>query len=191
VHLLYRTVPFGHPDAAALEVLAGLLNGRTGRLHRALVLERGIAFSAFALSNPLRRAGQLSLTAEARGDSSHGELVAALEEELRRLAEEPIAADELTKVKNQITADAFRRLRQPAALMLQLLVYDALGDWRQIETGPARALAVTAADVQRVTRRYVLNGERTVGLFRPRGEATAAAPEAVTGRRGDWTGESR
>lgn len=191
VHLLYRTVPFGHPDGAALEVLAGLLNGRTGRLHRALVLERGIAFSAFAVSNPLRRAGQLSLTAEARGESSHGELVAALEEELRRLAEEPIPADELTKVKNQITADAFRRLRQPAALMLQLLVYDALGDWRQIESGPARALAVTAADVQRVTRRYLLDGERTVGLFSPRGEETAAAPGAVTGRQEDRPGESR
>ena len=45
------------------------LDGRTGRLHRSLVLEQEIAFSAFARQTPLERGGQLSLTAEAKSST--------------------------------------------------------------------------------------------------------------------------
>jgi len=36
-------------------------------------------------------------------------------------------------VKNQIQADAFRRLDNPFFLMIQLLVYDGLGDWTYLQ----------------------------------------------------------
>ena len=43
--------------------------------------------------------------------------------------------------------------------------YDALGDWRLINTAPERADAVTAADVQRVAREYLTKENRTVATF--------------------------
>src|ERR687895_1828455 len=41
----YHTVAEGHPDAFALSVLASLLNGRTGRLYKSLVLQLEVANS--------------------------------------------------------------------------------------------------------------------------------------------------
>lgn len=177
VQALYPTVPFVHPDTAPLEVLAGLLNGRTGRLYRSLVLERGIAFSAYALQNAMRRAGMFSFTAEAKGDATLEQQLAAWEEELEDLRRQPVSAGELRKVKNQIAADAYRGLREPSQLMMQLLTFDGLGDWRRVVEGAERALAVTPEEVQRVVRAYFAPERRTVGLYHRKGaEPERAAP---------------
>ena len=168
-------MPFGHADATALDVLAGLLSGRTGRLHRSLVLERRIAFSASAQHAALERAGSLDVVAEARGETTAAELEAACREELALLLEAPVPPRELQKVKNQITADAWRQLRDPLALAMRLLAYATLGDWRHLERWPGRVAAVTAEDVQRVARTYLTADRRGVALISrvPSGAAPA------------------
>jgi predicted Zn-dependent peptidase len=173
VELRFRSVPFGHPDAPVLDVVAGLLNGRTGRLHRGLVLERGLAFSASAHHEPQRRGGAFSLVAESQG-AAGGEgvldaLQRALEEELERLRRDPPGERELAKVKNQITTDAARQMKRPAGLSQRLLIYDALGGWRYLEEWPRVAERVTAADVTRVLERW-LAPERRAVLRLERGE---------------------
>ncbi|HVR28804.1 MAG TPA: pitrilysin family protein [Thermoanaerobaculia bacterium] len=164
IEILYPTQPFGHPEAVALDVLAGVLGGRTGRLHRGLVLERGIAFSASAQHAPLRRGGAFSVVAEARGSTTAEALEAAWLEELERLRREGVGGRELQKVKNRITTDAAREVKEPLQLALRLAVYDALGDWRQLYTFPERAQAVTAEDLERVIERY-LGPERRATLL--------------------------
>jgi predicted Zn-dependent peptidase len=44
----YHSVADGHKDEPALAILADLLNGRTGRLYKSLVLEHGLANAASA-----------------------------------------------------------------------------------------------------------------------------------------------
>ena len=111
---LYPTPPSGHPDTAALEVLAGILDGRTGRLHRSLALAQGIASSAWAQQSAQRWAGTFTWRAEAKGGATPEALLAAWDRELERLRTEPVGAEELTKVRNQIAADAYRRLKEPS-----------------------------------------------------------------------------
>jgi predicted Zn-dependent peptidase len=164
--VLYPTVPFGHPDSTPLEVLAGVLNGRTGRLYRSLVLGREIAFAASAAQNALHRAGYFSFTAEAKGETTPENLLVAWDSELQRLTTEPIPESELEKVQNRLTADAFRRLKDPVSLLQQLLVYDALGDWRHLNRWPAEVLAVEPDQIQEVARRYLKPADRTVAFFR-------------------------
>ncbi len=168
VQVLYRGVAYGHRDGYALEVLAGLLNGRSGRLHRALVVEEPIAFSAYSLHTAMRWAGFFYLAAEAKGETDPEALLAALDEQLERLKREPVSVAELDKVKNQVATDAYRRLREPSSLLLQLLMSEGLGDWRLLESRAARILAVTPEEIQSVARRYFQPTRRTVGLYRPR-----------------------
>jgi predicted Zn-dependent peptidase len=169
VQVLYPTAPAGHHDAAALEVLAGLLNGRTGRLHRSLVVESGVAYSAYALQSAQRWAGSFSFTGETRGEATPEDLLAAWDRELARLRAEPIPDQELRKVGNQITADGYRRLQDPGALLRQLLMAEGFGDWRQVTAAPRRALAVTAGEVKAAVERYFRPQSRTVGLYYRRG----------------------
>jgi predicted Zn-dependent peptidase len=170
VEALYHTVPAGHRDEAALEALAGLLNGRTGRLHRSLVLEQGVAYSAYVLQSAMRWAGSFSFSGQTKGEAGPEELLGAWDRELARLAAEPIAEAELAKVRNQITADAYRRMKEPSALLLRLLMAEGFGGWRLAEEGVRRALAVGPAEVQAAVERYLRPENRTVGLYTRRGE---------------------
>ncbi|HEX4952823.1 MAG TPA: pitrilysin family protein [Thermoanaerobaculia bacterium] len=172
VQVLYPSVPFGHQDSAALEVLAGLMNGRTGRLYRRLVLGRELASTASVLQTAMRHAGSFTVSAEAKGATTPAELLAAWDAELERLRREPIPAEELAKVKNQILADGYRSLRDPLALTLRLLMSEGFGGWRETLRGPERAWAVQGADVVRVVDTYLRPERRTVGMY-TRGEAGA------------------
>ena len=166
VELRFRSVPFGHPDAPILDLVAGLLNGRTGRLHRGLVLTRDLAFSASARHEPMRRGGSFSLVAEARdaraGGADLDALQRSLEEELERLRRDPPDERELEKVKNQITTDSARQLKTPAGLAQRLLIYDALGGWRYLDEWPHAARQVDTADVERVLERWLIPARRAV-----------------------------
>jgi len=163
--VLYRTPAFGHPDTSVLDVLAGLLNGRTGRLYRSLVLGQGIAFAAYAEHDAARRGGSFSVVLESRGATTPEALVAAWDAELDRLRRDPVPERELQKVKNQILTDSWRRLEDPLALALGLLAADTRGGWRELDRWPEATLAVTPADLQRVVSTWLKPEQRMVGIF--------------------------
>lgn len=165
VKLRYHTVPFRHRDQYALDVLTGLLNGRTGRLYRSMVLGDEIASSAGAFHDNRKWAGLLEVSAEAKGETTPAELAAAIDREIARLVEEPIPADEIQKVKNQASASAWERLDSGFFLLLQLLVYDSLGDWRYIDTWADATLAVTEADIKRVAAEYLVPTNRAAAYY--------------------------
>src|SRR5215510_14517359 len=50
VEVRYHTVPFNHPDSFPLEIMAQLLNGRTGRLYKSMIEGKKIASAAQATS---------------------------------------------------------------------------------------------------------------------------------------------
>ena len=165
IELRYHTVPFRHRDSYALDVLANILNGRSGRLHKALVLEQEIAVNAGAGQDSRKWAGSFSLLAETKGDATPAVLQLALEEELRKIRERPIPEREIQKVKNQITASSYRRLASGFFLLLQLLIYDGLGDWNYINEWAEKTLAVTVNDVKRVTTTYFEPSNRAVAHY--------------------------
>jgi predicted Zn-dependent peptidase len=182
VAIQFHTVPFQHKDDYALDVVAGLLNGQTGRLNKRLVLDRQIAASAFAGQQALKFNGTFALFAETKGDATPAEVEAALWAELERLAAEPVPAEELQKVKNQVVAGSFRNLQNPFFLLVQLLFYEGWGDWTYINTWADKTLAVTAEDVQRVTKKYFTKENRTVATYlRKAGTAVEPLPEELAG----------
>lgn len=161
----YHAVPFGHGDGYALDVVAGVLNGRTGRLYEQLVEGAEIASSAGALYEARKYAGVFNLQAETKGDATPEQLLAAWDGIVAELIAEPVPEDELAKVKNRVSADTYRQLRDPFFLMIQLAIMDALGDWRYLNTVAERTNEVTAEDVQRVAARYFEPSKRLVGLY--------------------------
>ena len=173
VSLLCHTVPFQHRDSYALDVVAELLNGQTGRLNKRLVLDQQIASSVSAGQQSLKWAGYFQLDAETKGEAGPAELESALVAELARLAAEPLPSEELTKVKNRIAATAFRNLKSPFFLMLQLLFYEGWGDWSYLNHWADATLAVTAEDVQRVVKTYFTPENRTVAVYHRKAGAAA------------------
>jgi predicted Zn-dependent peptidase len=165
VEVRYHTVPAGHVDSYPLDILAEIFNERTGRLYTGLVEGRGIAATARASSDTRKYAGLFSFEAQARGEATPEQLEQAWYEELAKLQEADIPERELRKVKNRIAADNYRRLENNMSLLIQLAFAETLLDWREINEGPAKYEAVTAADIRRVANEYFKPTNRSVATF--------------------------
>lgn len=170
VRVRYPTVAFGHPDQYALQVLAGVFNGRSGRLYRNLVLGSEVAFAAYARQTPLRRGGHFEVTLESKGGVSGDELLAAWDRELERLRSSPPTADEIARVQRRLATENLDQLKDPHLLMRRLLVYAGLGDWRQLPQWTDRIRAVDATAVAAAAERHLDADRRLVGFYRRLGE---------------------
>jgi len=166
IEVRYHTVPAGHVDSYPLDMLAEVLNDRTGRLYRGLVEGRGIAATAQASSDTRKYAGMFAVSAQTRGDATPEQLEAAWEEELAKLRDEELSERELRKVKNRVAAQNYRKLENNMSLFVQLAFAEAVLDWREINDGPAKYEAVTAADIRRVVNRYFKETNRSVAAYR-------------------------
>lgn len=166
IEIRYHTVPAGHVDSYPLDMLSEVLNERTGRLYTGLVEGRGIASSARASSDTRKYAGLFAFDAETRGAATPEQLEAAWYEELAKLQKEELPERELRKVKNRVAAGNYRRLENNMSLLIQLAFAEALLDWREINDGPKKYEAVTAADIKRVAEKYFTPTNRSVAVYR-------------------------
>lgn len=181
VEVRYRAAAYGHPDEATLDVISDLLNGRTGRLYKALVEDQEIAASARAGNRSQHFAGSFSFTATPKGDASLEELELAWLEQIDLLKTEPVSDRELQKIKNQSAADTFRELQDNSSLFFQLAITEAYGGYEYLNDYPRAIQAVTAEDIMRVANAYFKNDARAVSMYTRKtgGEVTLITLEDV------------
>jgi predicted Zn-dependent peptidase len=166
VLIRFHAVPFNHRDMFVFQLLADILNKRTGRLYAALVEGQRVAVGEpFASFDAKKYEGSFEVSAEVKDGKRPEDVEAALGAELDKLAKEPVGEHELQKVQNQELANSFRRLQSNFYLMLQLLLYDSLDTWTFLNESPAKIQAVTAADIQRVAAKYLTAETRNVAVY--------------------------
>ena len=171
----YHTVADGHRDEPPLMILADLLNGRTGRFYKSLVLKQGLSNSASATSEGRKYEGFFEVRGVAKPGKTPEDVESALYKELEKLKGEPVSERELQKVKNQNAAADFRRLQSNFALMLQLLIRDSGRGWQHINTDPSLVQSVTSADIMRVANTYFTPENRTVAIYHTKRLPTSEA----------------
>jgi predicted Zn-dependent peptidase len=176
VHIRYHSVAHGHKDEPALDVLASLMNDRTGRLYKSLVLELQVANAASANHVNHKYEGYFELRGVAKPGKTPEQVEQAIHEEIEKLRKEAVPDRELQKVKNQLAASNFRRLQSDFFLMFQLLMAESSGGWRSLNTEPPKLQAITAEDIQRVAKKYFSAENRSVLIL-----YTKKKPEATGG----------
>ncbi|MBL0211478.1 MAG: insulinase family protein [Holophagaceae bacterium] len=162
-----------HPDSPALAVLADLLSkGRSSRLYKRAVVELSIA-SDFQVSigEPGSRYPNLLVaTGTVKGDASPGLLGAVLMEEIEAIKQQGPAKADLERLAVLREMDQVRRMEDPGRLATDLAVTWAVaGDEQAFLADLDRYRSVTAADVQRVAKAYLVDPNRTTAvLLRPK-----------------------
>ena len=178
VRIWYHAVPFIHKDRTVVDLVTDVLSGRTGRLYKGLVTGRQVANDGSASVDLKKYNGLIQVESTVKDGKDPAAVEQAIYEELEKLKDEPLPADELQKIKNQAKANAYRRLSSPFSIAIQLMIYDGFGDWRYINTYAEEVDRVTAADLQRAAKQYFTKENRTVGVFlRKSGDAAAAADD--------------
>ena len=124
-----------------------------------------IATDIWAWQGSQKWAGLFNIGGEAKDGKTPADVEAAIYAELDKLANTEVPAEELQKVKNNFAAAEYRKLASNMAIMMQLMQYDGLGNWREINEGGAKYQAVTAADVQRVVKTYFTKENRAVATY--------------------------
>lgn len=165
VDILWHTVAFQNNDSYALEILAQLLSTRTGRLYKGLVLGDGVATEVYANQESKKWAGYFNCGGEAREGRKPEEVEKAIYAEIEKIKTGELPAEELQKVKNNFAAAEYRRLSSNFPILLQLLIYDGLGDWREMNEAGKKIQAVTAEDVKRVVTKYLTRENRAVAVY--------------------------
>ena len=167
------------PDLFATDVLqAALEDGDSSRLRRRLLLEEELVVHVDADFPWMLDPGLFCLYATVRPGVDPARVEAVLIEELERTASEPLGEIELRKVKNQLQADYWRRLKTNEG-RADMLCSSAilLGSPEAFFDLPARYEAVTVEDVQRVASGLFRDTNRTVGVLQPLHEAASGSED--------------
>jgi predicted Zn-dependent peptidase len=162
-------LPLGHPDRYVAQVLSALLGGgMSSRLFSEVRERRGLAYYVFAQHGQHLDTG--SLFAQAGVDTSRAEeAMSTIVGELRRIADDPVPAEELDKTKSYLRGRLVLGLEDPRSVVAFGLRGEVLeGEARELPEILAGIDAVTAEDVQRLARELFAPEElrlATVGPF--------------------------
>jgi zinc protease len=159
----YHIPPAADSDIPALEVLAAILSaGESSRLHERLVRHDHLAIAAGGLTESLEDPGLFIVYAAYLPDKDPAKVTASLFDEIARVRDKPVSASELDKAKNQLAAGFIFGLQTVDGIAMALgQAQYVQGDWHRFVEGATRYLAVTAADVQRVAQKYLIDTNLT------------------------------
>ena len=160
--------PLDHADRYALQLLATVLGGgMSSRLFTEVRERRGLAYYIFGVNHSYTDAG--SLYSQAGVDIARiDEAVSTVVAELKRIADEPVPADELQKARSYAKGRFVLQLETPQGTILFGLRREVL-EGRAAE--PTEVLAgldaVTAEDIQRVAQDVIGANGLSLALVGP------------------------
>jgi zinc protease len=179
VYLAYRAPEATHPDWFKLALLDSVLAGasapgggstgnKTSRLYKALVeteLATGVSGGLYPSIDPYL----FNLVATVRDGRTPGEVQAALDAEIERLAAEMITQAELGKAKKQAKALFAYGTESVTGQAFWLAFSENFSSYTWYEDYLAHLEAVTLEDVHEAARHYLRRSQRTVGWLTPAG----------------------
>ncbi len=171
VFAAFHTPNYKSPDSHALTVLANILaSGKSSRLYRSLVYEQQIALDAGGHYEGLTTDPELFYVyAMARPQISPEDLEEALDGEISRLQTEPIPERELQKAKNQIEAEFILGSDSNFYRAMRIGTAETVGAGHDYVTRFVENIRkVTANDLLRVAKQYLVEDRRSVGILLPR-----------------------
>jgi zinc protease len=173
----YRTPNYTSEDSYPLTILEAVLShGKSARLYQSLIYDQKIALAVGAEYNILQAEPELFYCfAVVKPGAKIEEVERAIYKEFERIQQTPPTEEELQRAKNQVEADYVfgqdSMFRQ--AMLLGQAETVGVG-WHHIDKFLEQIRNVTAQDVQRVAKHYLVPESRTVGILIPTPPSTDA-----------------
>jgi len=171
VVVAYRVPADGEPDAYPMHIAAKILSdGQSSRIYKRLVYDDQIAMAAFGEAKIIEHPNLFTAVAIVQPGRSPEKAAASLVAELDRMRSEPVTDAELDRAKRQFARDYILSrdtVQQKAGVLAHAeVIHDDLstadGEFELF-------MNVTAADVQRVAKKYFSRETRNVITVMPRG----------------------
>ncbi|RGN43364.1 MULTISPECIES: pitrilysin family protein [unclassified Bacteroides] len=148
-HMVERT----HPDYYAFDMLSDILsNGRSSRLVQHLVKEKAVFSTVDAYISGSVEAGLFHIMGNPVPGISLEQAEEAIRQELELLKNEPIAEEELEKVKNKYESNFIFANINYLDLATNLAYFELIGKAEDINTEVDKYRAVSASQIMRVAK---------------------------------------
>jgi predicted Zn-dependent peptidase len=166
----YHMPASSSPDYDALTVLATILSsGRSSRLYESIVRQQQLATQASAFAAESRGPGLFTVNATPTPGKSVADVEAAIDAEFEKVKNGPIADWELEKARvsarRQYVSSLGSSLQRAVTMSQNAMFYN---DPDLLAKRQARIEKVTAADVQRVAKQYLVKTNRSVVVTMPK-----------------------
>ena len=158
-------------DAFALEVASEILSdGKSARLYKDLVVDKQSVVEVGAEYDMTTFDPDLFwVSAQMRPGVKTEDVIAEIDKQIAALRDTPVTPEELQRAKN-LEQSSFVYGQDSIFREAELLgVYQMLGNYHMIDDYLTQIDKVTAADIQRVAKKYLVDSNRTVGLLVPTG----------------------
>ena len=173
--MAYKIPDSSSPDTDALTVLSTILSGgRSSRFFESIVRQKELATAVNTFAQETRGPGLFNVIATASLGKSLADIEAAIDAEIERVKTGPIENWEIEKARTgarRTLVSSLGSSLQRAILLSQYALF--YNDPDRINTRADRIAKVSAADVQRVARQYLVKTGRTVVQTVPKGAAPA------------------
>ena len=173
VDVAWIVPPSGGPDGDALDVLSDVLSsGRSSRLNEVVVRQKQLATSAGTSNFDTRGPGLFQAFATVAPGKDPADAEKAIYEEIDKIKDGKIEDWELEKARNTARRNAAAAETNTLQRAIQLGQYALFyNDPNLINTRVDHIVKVTAADVQRVARKYLTKENRSVITTIPKAKA--------------------
>ena len=170
--IAYHVPEAKNPDFLVLDVAAVVLSrGQSSRLYKRMIDEEPLALSVNGSAGDSLDPTLMTFTIQPRNGVDPARTEKVLYEELERLQNTEVSPRELQKAKNQLLTAHYSQLKTIAGRASLLGHYESIfGDYKKTFTIDKDYEAVTAADVQRVAKKYFTEKNRTVATLIPEGK---------------------
>jgi len=167
LQMWFHIPPEGDPDVPALNILASILSGETGRLNRTLVQQKDVAIRATAMSRPQWYVGAFTFNVipKLQKGINPEDLEKDIWEELEKVKKEGVTEEELQKAKNKTEATFIRSLESPMFLAMRVGRAELNRGWRSLIEDLEAMKKVTSDDVKRVATKYFVRDNCLVAIY--------------------------
>jgi zinc protease len=153
-----------YPSVAVLTNI--LADPTSGRLHKTLV-KNNLAANSYGFSFQWGEPGVAIFMAQLGVDKEIEPARVAMLETLENMVAEPITDEEVERAKAKMIKQFELRFNSSQSIALELSEWIGMGDWRLMFIDRDRMEQVTVDKVRNAAAEYLVNDNRTLGLFLP------------------------
>ncbi|MBP9092702.1 insulinase family protein [bacterium] len=160
-----------------LDILQSVLGGdsrKSSRLYKRLI-ETGLASDCYAANYTLKDPGLFIISATVQPGIDPKMVEAAIQEEVNKLSEKQITAEELRLARSSISKRFRLSLSDPMGLAQSLTEGIAVGSWKWWASYPRDVQTATAEEALSSAKKFFLDKSKTVGYYLPTDFKTDAA----------------
>lgn len=164
---MYHIPSGAHADYPAVEVLTQILaDSETGRLHKNVVKNK-LAANTFGFPFQWGEPGVVTFMGRVAKDKDINLTKTSMLDTLENIKSQPITQEEVDRAKAKLIKQIELQFNSSEGVAKNLSEWVGMGDWRLMFLNRDRMEQVNLSDVQAAAEEFLVNDNRTLGMFLP------------------------